>query len=544
MRPAALHPNEEERLASLHNLDILDTEAEQQFDALIQLAANIADTPIALLSLVDKNRQWFKAKEGLNASETSRDIAFCSHAILDPENPLVVEDPLTNPRFKANPLVTQEPNIRFYAGFPVLSPSSHLPLGTLCVIHNQHHTLSDDQIKSLKILAQQVEHLFALRENQKNLISQQRKLEEAIEAKSQYLSAMSHEIRTPMNAILGAAQLLNSQTLTNENKTHISTILNSGTILLDLINNILDISKIDAGKKKPSYETTDLRQIISQIITVHHPHTIDKPELKILSRVSPDIPKFIDLDVSHTRQILLNLVSNACKYSHKGEIVITAMLKNSELILTVSDQGVGISKHQQKSIFEPFYQCTEDLNSMNGTGLGLSIVKNFTHFLGGSIRLVSAPGIGSEFIVSLPFKESTKKLTQQTTDTTPLQQFKDKTILIADDVAINLLITKTMLEKLRCSVLTATNGEELLEHLGDSNIDLVLTDVHMPVINGLDATVIWRKKDTSTPIIALTADATEDLSKKCNGIGINQILTKPINMIDLSNCLKTQLEKN
>ena len=167
MRPAALHPNEEERLASLHNLDILDTESEQQFDALIQLAANIADTPIALLSLVDKNRQWFKAKEGLNASETSRDIAFCSHAILDPENPLVVEDPLTNPRFKANPLVTQEPNIRFYAGFPVLSPSSHLPLGTLCVIHNQEHTLSDDQI-SKDTCSTSRAHVCTTRESKKS----------------------------------------------------------------------------------------------------------------------------------------------------------------------------------------------------------------------------------------------------------------------------------------------------------------------------------------------------------------------------------------
>ena len=447
------------------------------------------------------------------------------------------DTPLTDPRFENNPLVTQEPNIRFYAGFPVLSPATQLPVGTLCVIHNQPHTLTDDQIESLKILAQQVEHLFTLRENSKTLIAQQRELEEAVRSKSLFLSTMSHEIRTPINGILGSAQLLNTSKMDKDNQRHVNTILSCGTVLLDLINNILDLSKLNSQKMAPSLEPVKLRSLVNQVVNVTHPYLIDKPKLSIHVEIEPNLPQSLFLDPSLTRQILLNLLSNACKFSSEGVISISAKLKSNRLLLSVKDPGSGISEEDQATIFEPFNQGKNTHNTQAGSGLGLSIIKLFTELLGGEIMLNSVINQGSTFTVSLPLKEAPSYTsTSNVSQPAPANTLLNKTILVADDVEVNLLVIKALLDKLGCKVIAANNGKELLSFLG-RDIDLILTDIHMPEMDGYQASSAWRETDAKTPIVALTADITPETTVRCNEAGITSILTKPVSLEELKNCL-------
>lgn len=537
MKQAPTPANESKRLQALHNLDILDTESEKQFDALVKLAADLANTPIALLSLVDSNRQWFKSREGLAAQETPRDIAFCSHAILSPHQPFVVDDPLKDERFSDNPLVVGDLNIRFYAGFPVKSPSTDLALGTLCVIHDKPHALNDNQIASLKILAEQVEHLFALRENAKVLIEQQRALEIAVKSKSQFLSTMSHEIRTPLNGIIGSSQLLNTSTMDGDNKKHVSTILNCSTVLLDLINNILDLSKVNEKKSKPKLKPLNIRSLIEQVVIVTHPYLLDKPHLSIHVDVASDIPERISLDSSHTRQILLNLLSNACKFSQEGTITLSVSLKLNRLIISVRDPGRGISEEDQASIFEPFFQARNNHNTQKGSGLGLNIIKSFVELLEGEITCNSVINQGSEFTVSLPYKKAYSQSSKpDENQSKPDYALLNKTILIADDVQVNRLVIESLLAKLGCKVLSANDGRELLSFIG-RDIDLIITDIHMPEMDGYQATTAWREKDLKTPIVALTADITSEVQARCKTVGMNAILTKPVRLDELYHCI-------
>lgn len=238
MQSAALHPEETKRLEALRRLEILDTKAEVAYDELVRLAGELTDTPIALVSLVDEHRQWFKARYGLDATETPREIAFCSHAILDPDTPFIVEDASKDERFSDNPLVTSAPNIRFYAG---------VPLGTLCVIDHKAHKISADQLRILRILASNIELLLAMRSHTKELQQKNEALEKATQAKSQFLCSMSHEIRTPLNGIIGAAELLESEDLSEEASQYSGIIQHCSNSLLNLVNDILDLSKIESG---------------------------------------------------------------------------------------------------------------------------------------------------------------------------------------------------------------------------------------------------------------------------------------------------------
>ena len=268
MISAALHPREDERIRLLDQLQILDSETEQAYDEIVALAAELAGTPIALVSLVDRHRQWFKARYGLDASETSREIAFCSHAILDQHEPLVVNDATKDERFHDNPLVTGAPDIRFYAGIPLVLPESDMPMGTLCVISDKVGELSESQLRALKILARQVERLLSLRQYSHELLDRNTQLEAATTAKSRFLTTLSHDIRTPMNGIIGSSEILKHESLPSEARKHVDTILACSQSLLHLINNILDLSKIEATGIELHPQPIDLANVCSEAIQV------------------------------------------------------------------------------------------------------------------------------------------------------------------------------------------------------------------------------------------------------------------------------------
>ena len=285
--PVPVPANETARLAALRAYHVLDTSAEEEFDDLTQLASRLCCAPIALVSLIDQDRQWFKSRVGLDVTETPRDLAFCAHAIMGDET-LVIPDATKDERFANNPLVTSDPNIRFYAGMPLMTPSGHA-VGTLCVIDRVPRTLTEDQMDTLKVLGRQVvtqlelrlscrtlaialaeqeEAGRRLRESKQALTAALAVAQAATNAKSNFLAAMSHEIRTPMNGIMGIAELLLDMGLTEEQRDFVETLHHSADLLLTILNDILDFSKIEAGHLDVESVPFDLRR------TIHETHDL------------------------------------------------------------------------------------------------------------------------------------------------------------------------------------------------------------------------------------------------------------------------------
>ena len=351
MKAPIIPPDEKQRLRALEAYQILDTLPEQVYDDLTALAAYICQTPIALVSLVDQDRQWFKSMVGLDASETPRDISFCGHVVADQEM-LIVSDAYRDERFADNPLVTNAPQIRFYAGAPLITPDQFY-LGTLCVIDTKPREITDEERGLLEALARQVVSQLELRLKMKHLESTQAELREAVqaekeasEAKSLFLANMSHELRTPLNAIIGYSEMLQEEVEESGQDSmadDLSKIRRSGEHLLCLINDILDLSKIEAGKLTFQYERLDIRTLVAETAPLVEPMMAKNDNVFELH-----IPEDIGVlagDRSRIRQCLLNLLSNAAKFTERGKVILEVerrtTQKHNEIVFSVEDTGIG-----------------------------------------------------------------------------------------------------------------------------------------------------------------------------------------------------------
>lgn len=308
---APLAENEVERLYALRSYGVLDTAPEEAFDRITRLASRLLKTPIALVSLVDENRQWFKSHHGIDATETPRDMAFCAHAILD-DKPLVVNNALADNRFRANPLVEAAPNIRFYAGAPLVD-SKGFKLGTLCAIDMIEH--AEVSAEDLAILTD----LAALVIDELELRVSIRKEQIANRHKTEFLANMSHEIRTPMNAIIGMTHLLLEQDLKPIERGYAETVAQSSEALLQIINDILDFSKIEAGKFELEHIAFDLQGLCEEVCATMSIKAAEK-KLDLLLRYPYDAPRYVFGDAGRVRQILFNLIHNAIKFTEEGHV--------------------------------------------------------------------------------------------------------------------------------------------------------------------------------------------------------------------------------
>jgi len=398
--PAPHPPNEAERLAALRSYDLLDTDAESAFDDLVALAAHVCGVPISLVSLIDTDRQWFKAHLGLDVRQTPRDQAFCAYAILS-DDLLIVPDATRDERFAGNPLVTADPDIRFYAGAPLTTPDGYR-LGTLCVIDRVPRMLTPDQQAALAALGRQTVAQLELRRNLKNLRAAYERLQGLDRLKSEFVSTVSHELRTPLTSIRGGLQLVlaDDEAVRGEYRDLLCAALHSSERLIRITNDILDLSKLQSGHLALVRSRCAVNSLIATASeTVGH--LLDGHAR--VRQTPADVEILIDVDPGRIVQALVNLLSNALKFSPPTKAVtIGAVARDGMVEITVSDEGPGIDADGLAKLFQPFQQLTAAANTSGGTGLGLVITKGIIEQHGGSVTVSSQLGIGTTFIVTVP----------------------------------------------------------------------------------------------------------------------------------------------
>lgn len=539
MISAPVTPDEKERLNQLFGYEVLDTEAESEFDELTELASKICGTPIALISLVDPQRQWFKSKVGIDAEETERDIAFCAHAIHDSKI-FEVEDTHLDPRFVDNPLVTSDPNIRFYAGSPLMTPSGHA-IGTLCVISDKPQQLKPSQRDALNTLSKSVISLLELRRKNKAL-------EKANKFKSDFLAYVSHELRTPLNAINTfshkLAEEVNNYAVPPSFSQSIRHIEKSGMRLLEVVNAVLDHKKIEAGKMSLSLRPVAMHDFFEHLYSSIAVKAQEQGNPFTFS-VDASVPEGLMADDTKLSQIMLNLLANAVKFTPEGKSVKSNVFYQKGLLhFVVEDKGIGISEEDQKLLFQA-YQRVETERKYEGTGLGLVITKGLLQLMHGTMNLKSTLGLGTLIKISIPleiapaerFKEEEPNVLAQS-----LNIPGNTKILVVEDHEINQIVAKSIFESLGFDIDIVSNGESSIQSCSTNSYDVVFMDLELPGIAGTEAAEKIKQCCPKLPIVALTADVVvtkEYLAEK----GIQYLLTKPIDQTQLVDTLNKCLVK-
>lgn len=355
----------------------------------------------------------------------------------------------------------------------------------------------------------------------------------AMEAKTNFLSTVTHELRTPLYAVTGLTHLLLEENPSEHQKEHLKSLKFSGEYLLNFINDILQINKIDADKLEPLSIEFKLHKVLNDVVDSLQQNA-NENKTKLILDYDPNIPQQLLGDPIKLSQIFMNLVGNALKFTKNGKVeVIAKLLRREEdqvkLYFEVRDNGIGISEDQQKHIFDSFEQGSIQINrEYGGTGLGLTIVKSLLGLFGSTIHLESELGHGSSFFFEMDLKCDGKALEEMSFELDPEEfEFKGLHVLVVEDNKINQVITKKMLTKKEITCDIANNGNEAIDMAKSNTYDAILMDIHMPGISGEEATRQVRKFNTDIPIIALTAISLDDSLESFYQAGCNDVVTKP-----------------
>ncbi len=676
--------NEVERLKTLLTYGIMDTPVEKEFDDLALLASIICNTPIAIISMIDEKKQWYKAKVGIDICEVKVEDSFCQHTLAE-NRFLEIHDATLDDRVKDNPKVKGENGIRFYAGLPLTASNGHI-LGTLCVVGFSPMRLSSEQKKGLELIARQVmvllesrkknlalsdevenllniriqatnkklvklemeydslfkaiskssavvefspegmfisandnfeeivgyeaeelagrHHGFLLAEDEKSdniafwdslkkgnfqsgrfkrrhksgefvwiqasynpvldengkvakvikvahNITLEEKSREALERaksmaenlntqKDHFIANMSHEIRTPINAVLGFTELLLEQEYSPIKLDYLNSVKAAGDSLLHIVNDILDLSKIEAGIFQIEKSPFNLKDTVENVFKMFRLKASQK-NIKFVYRFEEGLPILLSGDKNRLSQILINLLGNAFKFTAEGKVTLTVEVKarNENLAIlrfSVKDTGIGIPENKLETIFHRFSQAEEHTSrTYGGTGLGLNICKLLVEKQGGEIQVESTLGEGSNFTFSLPFTIlDTPVPAYAMASHATLEEVFPLKILLFEDNILNQKLMEAVFAKTEHEVDLAINGEEGLKLLSGKKYDLILMDIQMPILDGYQTTKIIREEiDKEIPIIALTAHSMQAEKEKCISHGMNDYLSKPISKKEL-----------
>jgi signal transduction histidine kinase/ActR/RegA family two-component response regulator len=375
-----------------------------------------------------------------------------------------------------------------------------------------------------------------LARRERAMLLEMEKTEAASRAKSEFVSRMSHELRTPLNAIIGFAGLLKDEPLTHSQRNYVQLIASSGDHLLDLINTVLDHAKIEAGKLVLERIPFDVRELIGVVATMVNQQASAKG-LVFETFIASDLPPRIVGDPTRLRQVFINLLANAVKFTEQGAVTLRMAAGDDGLLhFSVRDTGVGMDEETRSRLFQAFSQADESVaRKFGGTGLGLVIARDLLHAMGGRLDIESAPGAGTCFWGFVPLCVPSEAVAEVGTVAAPpdATRLQGKRVLVVDDNAINRKLATALLERLGLAVETASDAQGALTRMAQGGLDWVLMDVEMPDMDGLAATRAWRAGEPGQgegrlPVIALTANAMAEDQVLCRAAGMDGYVAKPI----------------
>ena len=404
-------------------------------------------------------------------------------------------------------------------------------------------TQRDAEGRPMRLTGRNID-ITARRKMHEDMAQARAQAEASSQAKSEFLANVSHEVRTPLNAVMGLTRLLQQSSVNPEQRQYLDLIDRSASTLLALLNDILDLSKIEAGKLVFEQIRFDIGRWVREAVALHTPVAQAKG-LRVDVDIAEDVPRKLEGDPGRLRQIISNLVSNAVKFTERGRILVTVRVAPDQagvprdqlrLLFAVRDTGVGIAQDKQAQIFEAFTQAdTSTTRRYGGTGLGLAICARLVSMMGGSIRVLSRPGEGSTFRFTADFAHAAAEINVMT-ELAPLEDMgrAGQQVLLAEDHAVNELLMRKLLAQMGYEVTVARDGQEAVRCWEAQHFDLVLMDVQMPVMSGFEATAQIRALETAdparlhTPIVALTAHAMAGYREKCLAAGMDAYVSKPV----------------
>ncbi|HBG71605.1 MAG: hypothetical protein A2W93_08175 [Bacteroidetes bacterium GWF2_43_63] len=515
------------KLASHYTRSIIEAIRDPLFA--IDLMGKITDVNNATLSATDRTREKIK---GTSFSQYFTDPAKARKAYRQIfETGYIADIPLT---------LEDGTEKKVICNGSVFKDDKGLVLGVVIVARDvTEQQKIESQLNEAKLLAEHATGIAELATGVAEVAQQKAETamdvaNDALKAKQQFLSNMSHEIRTPMNAIIGFTKVLLKTNLSEKQQEYLSAIKTSGEALIVLINDILDLAKVDAGKI--SFEQTKFKLDLSVAAMLHlFEPKIREKNLVLIKEYDRRIPSVLIGDPVRLHQIILNLVSNAVKFTSEGVITVSVKLlseteDNVVIEFAVNDTGIGIAQTKMKTIFENFQQATSETSRIfGGTGLGLAIAKKLVESQGGSIHVKSKLGKGSTFSFILPFTKTRELVDPENVTIDFDSSIKKVKVLVVEDIALNQLLMKTILEEFGFDCDIASNGKIAIEKLQEQSYDIVLMDLQMPVMNGFEATDYIRNiMHCDVPIVALTADVTTVDLAKCKAVGMDDYISKPV----------------